>query len=406
MDILDVMSKVRVNNSIIEKEFHNHVPFGSPKYANNDEIRIVIPEIDKYTLPSESELLIEGRLRLASDLEKTSTTASLILNAGAFMFSNIRYVLSGTDIDEVRNVGITSTMKGYFSYGPSHANKLENAGWDFPTGKAPVLDGKGNFSICIPMKMLMGFCEDHKAIVLNMSQELVLKRCADDNDVIFNTVPTEEVKLIIDKVVWRVPQVKVGLTQHLALTKLSSRNTLMEMFFRGWEIHENPSIPETTRHTWSIKTAPNLETPRYIILGFQIGRKGKVEQNMSRFDAISLTDVTAYLNGKRYPHENLPIDFTNNRLAVSYNMYAQFQSSYYGYEYGEPMLKLSQFKLCPLIGIDCSHQEDVVHRSGVEVRIEFTTTENVPKNTTMYCLIMHNKAYAYSPLTKVVQRKY
>lgn len=406
MDILNVLSKVRVNNSITEKEYHNHVPFGSPKYANNDEIRIVIPEIDKYTLPSESELLIEGRLRLASDTDKSSATASLIHNAGAFMFSSIRYILSGVDIDEVRNVGISSTMKGYFSYSPSHANKLENAGWDFGTGKAPVLDSKGHFSICIPLKMLMGLFEDFKAVLMHVSQELVLKRCSDDNDVIYNSVTTEAMKLIIDNIVWRVPHVKVGIAQDLALTKLASKNTLMEIFFRGWEIHENPSIPETTKHSWAIKTAPYVETPRYIILGFQTGRKGKIDQNISRFDPIGLTDVTVYLNGKRYPYENVPIDFTNNRLAVSYNMYSQFQSAYYGYEYSEPLLKLSQFKLCPLIGINCSYQDDTIHRSGVEVRIEFTTQENVPKNTSLFCLILHNKVYEYSPFNKMVQRKY
>lgn len=406
MDILDVQRKVRLDNSITEFEFHNHVPFGSPKYSNNDEIRIVIPEIDRYTLPSESELLIEGKLRLASDESKNSVTASLIHNAGAFMFSHIRYIISGVEVDEVRNVGIASTMKGYFSYSPSYINKLENCGWDVGTGKALIMDSKGNFNICIPLKMLMGFAEDVKQILMNVPQELVLKRCADDSDVIYNSVTTEEVKLIITNIVWRVPHVKVGISRELALTKLTTRNTLMELFFRGWEIHENPGIPQTTKHSWAIKTAPHLETPRYIILAFQTGRKGNIAQNMSKFDPISLTDVTAYLNGKRFPYENVEADFTENRIAVLYNMYSRFQSVYYGYEYTEPLLKLSQFKLCPLIGIDCSHQEDAIHRTGVEVRIEFTTKESIPKDTTAYCLILHNKMYEYSPFNKVVRRKY
>ncbi|KAK9680523.1 hypothetical protein QE152_g39030 [Popillia japonica] len=174
--------------------------------------------------------------------------------------------------------------------------------------------------------MLMGFAEDVKQILMNVPQELVLKRCADDSDVIYNSVTTEEVKLIITNIVWRVPHVKVGISRELALTKLTTRNTLMELFFRGWEIHENPGIPQTTKHSWAIKTAPHLETP-------------------------------------------------------------------------------SQFKLCPLIGIDCSHQEDAIHRTGVEVRIEFTTKESIPKDTTAYCLILHNKMYEYSPFNKVVRRK-
>ncbi|KAK9720474.1 hypothetical protein QE152_g22056 [Popillia japonica] len=93
---------------------------------------------------------------------------------------------------------------------------------------------------------------------------------------------------------------------------------------------------------------------------------------MSKFDSISLTDVTAYLNGKRFPYENIEADFNENRIAVLYDMYTRFpyenieadfnenriavlydmytriQTVYYGYEYTEPLLKLSQFKLCPL----------------------------------------------------------
>ncbi|KAI4468137.1 hypothetical protein MML48_2g00013811 [Holotrichia oblita] len=141
-----------------------------------DEIRIVIPEIDRYTSPSESELVIEGKLRLSSDVSKNSATASLIHDAEAFMFSHIRYIISGVEVDEVRNVGITSAMKEYFSYSPSYVNKLENCGWDVGTGKALIMDTKGNVNICIPLKMLMGFAEDFKQVVMNVSQELVLKR--------------------------------------------------------------------------------------------------------------------------------------------------------------------------------------------------------------------------------------
>ncbi|KAK9710840.1 hypothetical protein QE152_g25827 [Popillia japonica] len=102
--------------------------------------------------------------------------------------------------------------------------------------------------------MLMGFAEDVKQILMNVPQELVLKRCADDSDVIYNSVTTEEVKLIITNIVWRVPHVKVGISRELALTKLTTRNTLMELFFRGWEIHENPGTTRCMSTHHSIKS--------------------------------------------------------------------------------------------------------------------------------------------------------
>lgn len=254
--------------------------------------------------------------------------------------------------------------------------------------------------------MLLGFAEDYRQVLLNVPQELVLKRASDDSDAVQNTLATEALNLTIHNVVWRVPHIRVDMQRDLQFTRLQNKNVLMEMFFRGWEYHENSSIPETTKHSWSVKTAPHLETPRYIILAFQTGRKGKWDKNMSKFDPISLTDVTVYLNGKRYPYENVRADFEENRISVLYNMYSRFQNIYYQYADSEPYLKYSQFKLCPLIGIDCSHQDDVIHKGGVEVRIEIATKSNIPKDTTLSCLILHNKLYEYSAFNKMVQRKY
>lgn len=406
MEILNVQEKVQLSDAVVGYEYHNHIPFGSPRYGNNDEIRITIPEIDNYVLPCESYLYVQGKLRMEADETKTSATAVLINNAIAFMFSDIRYLINGVEVDAVRNVGITSTMKGLFSFSPSDVTKLQNVGWDLEKAKAPILDDKGNFSANVPLKMLLGFAEDFKKIVMNVRQELILIRSNDDKDAVLQTDPQTNMKIIIDKLIWRVPHVKVGLRQQLLLMKLTEKNNLMQIPFRGWEIHENPSLPETTKHSWSVKTAPQLETPRYIILGFQTKMKGLWNSNMSGFSDIGLTNVTAYLNGKRYPYENLNMDSDFVRNATLYDLYSKFQKSYYNYENGEPILSPTNFKSHSLVGIDCTHQEEGIHKSGVEIRIEFTTSTNIPKETVAYCLILHDKLYQYSPFNKVVQHMY
>lgn len=419
MDILNVTDKIKVDNSIVSYEYHSHQPFGSTSFDNNDEIRISIPEIDNYTLPSESYLYVEGSVRkIGADGNVTkdaSATAQLINNPVAFMFSDIRYLINGVQVDSVRNVGITSCMKGYLSFSPSDVLKLENAGWSVesdvsdPTkpgiikATASALDKKGNFGLSVPLNTLLGVAEDFKKILMNVRQELVLIRNNDDTDVIVNSVE-EKVKLVIDKVLWRVPHVAVGLREQVALTKLSGRNVEMHIPFRSWEIHEYPSIPKSTKQSWSVKTAPQLETPRFIIIGFQTGKKGKMKANMAKFDNIGLTNMTVFLNGERFPYDNLNIDFDSNHFAVLYDMYARFQHSYY-YKSNEPLLSPSQFvSNTPLIGIDCSYQAEALHKSGVEIRIEYSTKTEIPDGTTAYCLILHDKAFQYSPLTKIVKQ--
>lgn len=403
MNVLNVTEKVKSNNSIVSYEYRSHQPFGSATFDNNDEIRIAIPEIDNYTIPGESYLYIEGGIKTRTpkglDVNKT---AKLINNPAAFMFSDIRYLMNGVQVDSVRNVGITSTIKGYFSFNQSEMSKLENAGWNVKENTAKVVDENGKFAISVPLRTLLGFAEDFKKIVLNVRQELILIRNNDDLDIVV-AAAEESVVVQIDKIIWRVPHISVGLREQLSLTKLTERNVDIQVPFRSWEIHEYPSLPQTTKQMWAVKTAPQLETPRFILIGFQTGKKGKAAENMSKFNNIKLTNLTVFLNGERFPYDNLNIDFDNNQYAVLYDMYSRFQNSYYLQE-GEPIFTPEQFKAtAPLVGIDCTYQPDALHKSGVEIKIEFTTKEAIPAETTAYCLILHDKAFQYSPLTKIVK---
>ena len=52
----------------------------------------------------------------------------------------------------------------------------------------------------------------------------------------------------------------------------------------------------------------------------------------------------------------------------------------------------------------CSRQIESIKNGTVDVRIEFEFKENVPANTTAYCLILHDRVVEYNPLTNVVRK--
>ena len=58
----------------------------------------------------------------------------------------------------------------------------------------------------------------------------------------------------------------------------------------------------------------------------------------------------------------------------------------------------------PFMVIDCSRQNESVKSATVDVRIEFNCKKNVPTNTTVYCLIIHDRVAQYNPLTNVVRK--
>jgi len=52
--------------------------------------------------------------------------------------------------------------------------------------------------------------------------------------------------------------------------------------------------------------------------------------------------------------------------------------------------------------IDCSWQTSPIKSDTVDVRLEFEFKENVSANTTIYCLILHDRLFEYSLLPNVV----
>ncbi|CAK1597555.1 unnamed protein product [Parnassius mnemosyne] len=88
----------------------------------------------------------------------------------------------------------------------------------------------------------------------------------------------------IQRIQWRVPHVKVSDRERLKLLKHLERDKPIEMAFRNWDLYEYPLLPTATNHSWSIKTASQLEKPRYVIFCLQTNRKNQEMKDCSVFD--------------------------------------------------------------------------------------------------------------------------
>lgn len=400
MSILNVSEKVLIDNSVVSNQFHTHQPY-TTRFGSNDEIRIPIQE-DLCTLPSRSYLYIEG---------KTPAGYTFINNGVAHLFTEIRYEINGIVIDSTINPGITSTIKGYVSYSQNDLNKIRNAGW-LARGDTEFTNNNGSFSACIPLKMLLGFAEDYGKVILNIRQELVLIRSNSDHDALkkssLTVVATEDANktphVDVNKIYWKVPHITPGLSEELTLTKYINKNVDTQVAFRSWRLHIIPGISQVTHHSYTIATTTKLQTPRYIIVGFQTNRLKNVANDSSNFDECKLKEIHAYLNTEKFPYDNLNIAYDKNQYAILYDMYSTFQSKYYGTQ-DDPMFKPEDFKKeIPLAVLDCTNQRDYLQANAVVFRLEFETSENIPKDTIAYCLVLHDCVFTYNALTKAVKQ--
>ncbi|KYM94373.1 hypothetical protein ALC62_15000 [Cyphomyrmex costatus] len=245
-DILNIVGEPIFDDRIVKFEFHTYNPYANTTFGYSDEIRIPIQQQDLYTLPCESFLYIEGRLTVKKKDDETPTT--LGNNCIAFMFDEIRYELNSVEIDCYRSVGIASTLKNYVSLYDKSLIAL-NTGWN---SRSDITERYFNF--CVPLNMLLGFCEDYKRVIVNARHELILIRVRNDNNCILGNSATEpEVELI--KVQWRMPHVMLNEITKLSMLRALESGRYLSMSFRSWDLYEYPLLQSTTKHTWAVKTA-------------------------------------------------------------------------------------------------------------------------------------------------------
>lgn len=417
MDVMSIMQSLPFDDSVTHMEWHTHQPYASMTLNNSDEIRIPIQQQDVCVIPSLSYLYVEGRLLLENGGVPRKTRFTN--NAFAYLFDEIRYEINGVEIDRVRNPGVTSTLKGYVSYNELNLRLMGNAGWISSAANINAvgggIDASGNFSFCVQLNSLLGFAEDYRKMIVNARHELVLIRSSHDKNAVqwrpgpaTGTPPVEDtaveaIKITLDKLSWRIPYVTLSDEQRVALLKQLNRGTSIPVEYRSWELYEHPALPKTTRQSWAVKTSSQLEKPRYVIVAFQTGRKGNMKVNASHFDHCNLTNLKLHLNSVNFPYDDMNLNFSKNRIAVLYDMYARFQESYYGAS-PRPLFDRTQFEqYAPLVVVDCSKQNESLQSAPVDIRLEFEASEEFPEHSIGYCLIIHDRKFTYSPSNNLVR---
>lgn len=392
--MLDITRNAEYVNVITGIEYHNYKPYASCTFNNNDEVRIPISQQDVITAPFLSTLHIKGKLT-GKNAAGTAVPVKFVNNAIAYLFEAIRYEIGGIVIDQSKNAGITSTIKNYLSIDRAEQDMLRNGCW---LGPGETLESE-DFSFNVPLKLLLGFAEDFKRIIINVKQELILLRSASDlNAIISDGAST--VELNISSICWRIPHITLADIDRLKLYRTVENDTPLHIPFRSWELHEYPTLPQTSLQSWTIKTSSELEKPRYVVLAFQVDRKNNIKKDMSQFDSCKLKNFKLYLNSQYFPYDNV-----NGDYSIFYDMLTRFQCSYYDTPASHPVIDLNSFlNKTPLYVIDCSKQHDGIKSGPVDVRLEIETDEAFKDKTTAYCLLIHDSHVVYTPLTGTVKR--
>lgn len=396
--MLKIKNNPMSDSSITSTQYHAYNPY-TTSFRNTDEIRIAIQQQDLYVLPHDSFIYIEGENLQRSDVIEDTIDPTWNTNHAFFLFEDIRYELNGIEIDKCKNVGITTAMKGLVSIPSKTSESVKTSSF----GKNDEVTTQ--FSYCIPLKMLFGFAEDYKKIIMNMKHELILVRSRNDANCFLGA--NNNFSINLTKVQWRMPHIQVDDYTKLQLLKHINDNESIKMSFRSWELYEYPTMPQNQRNIWCIKTSNNLHKPRYVVFGMQTNRNAVISKDSMAFDHCNLTEVKLYLNSECYPYENTSVNFEQGKTSLLYHAYSKFQESYYHdrTDQSDPLVTIERFNTTyPLCVFDCSRQNEAIKNSLVDIRLDIETSVNIPANTRAFCLIIHDNLVSYNPYTSIVTK--
>ena len=116
--ILKITEPILVDTSIDNNEDIEYEPVAGTNLNNSGgDIRLYIETQDIFTHPSESFLIIEGRLIKADNNSYGNADLFSLTNNGMMhLFKNIRYERSGQEIENIMHPGQATTMLGLLKY--------------------------------------------------------------------------------------------------------------------------------------------------------------------------------------------------------------------------------------------------------------------------------------------------
>jgi len=200
----------------------SYEPIAATNLNNPREIRLNIETQDLFTHPAESYLVSDGKLvKAADDAEYDNADVITLTNNMMHLFSNIKYQLSGQEIESAFHPGKATTMLGPLKHPDdfqkpkglnqlwmkdSHttAHRQNNIG--FAARQGYVIqkpDPKGTFSFRVPLKHMFGFCDGYEKVVYCFKHQLTLVRKG-DNDAICRAAAADAGKVVLTKLSWYV----------------------------------------------------------------------------------------------------------------------------------------------------------------------------------------------------------
>ena len=412
-EILQLYEKPTVDNSIKSYEEILYNPIVGTQLNDAGVITITIENHDEYVHPHRSALLFQGKLVNAKDGSPfvVGDTTNLTNNGIMYLFSNIKYSLSGQEIESINHPGYATSILGLCKYssgfvkGPGLSQcwvpdsdggtaAAENKGWERRRNyiiktSSPV----GTFSFLIPLDHIFAFAEDYDKAMYGFRHTISMVRTNDNNAVFRSNTAEKEGKVVLTNISWVMPRVLPSDIEKVALYKQIKDIKTLEAAFRMRQC-DTYSVPETTETTWRLGVRSAPEKPRYILIGLQTARSEDQKKNSAAFDNCNVKGMHAILNATRYPEVDMLTTFTSHQIARMYKAFTDFSTNFYGLDKlvtNVSVDPLAYINLFPIFVFDVSKQSERLITGIVDITIKMQFHGNCAAKTQAYAVVISDR---------------
>ena len=415
--ILHIQEKYAVDDSIKSFEEYAFQPISGTQLNSAGQIVIRVENQDAFFYPGKSWLQIEGKLiKAAGGNYVSGDKVTLVNNGPMYLFDNIKYELSGQEIESIYHPGHATTILGLAKYSTNfNAGPALNQCWSLDTATGTATDTnlgfkkrqdyiiekpttKGSFRFAIDLEHLFGFCEDYQKVQYGFVHTLTLVRSSSDKNAIFKGdaatyTAAAEGKVVIEKIKWMLPRIEPSDEQKYQLYKSVEKKDVLNVGFRMRQC-TSVALPQTPTFTWRLGVRAAPEKPRYIMIAFQTARDNDQTKNSALFDHCGVTNMFVLLNQTRYPALDFNADFAENEYENFYKKLADFAGKYYGIDSLVSNIAVDPITykdLFPIFVFDVSKQSERLQQGVVDITVQMAFSGNVPVNTFAYALLISDR---------------
>ena len=419
--MLQIDEETQVDDSIQSYKRFAYLPISGTNLNNANPIVIRVENSDNYFRPCDSEIEFEGKVVKANgtDYKKAEAKLTLINNGLMYLFDNIKYELSSTEIESVYQPGQATTMFGLltknlnFNEGgglnslwmpddDDGTAKTDNGGYEtrrkllFSNNVVAVAaedPNSGSFRFSVKLEDIFGFATDYRRVMYGFVHTLTLVRNVNHNDAMFGEADAEAGKVEFSKISWILPNVEPSQVANYELVKLINEQRTLSIDFRVRQCMTTV-VPQSDTFLWRLGIRTSPEKPRFLVLGFQTDREGSLQKNLGLFDNCQLQNAYVLMNNRRYPAMDYNANFPKNHYNKLYRDFYQFMEKFYGISDSVTSTSVDPVAykhLFPLFVFDVTRQSERIQQAVIDITIQCYFGGNVAAKTKAYCLMISDR---------------